>query len=272
MFPVVIFTGSSVWKYVDLIEFVTGCCIRNKMITWRHKILFQKKNKNVRPFTFEEIKCCIDDFGKGYNDAVREIIENSNDLTEETFTVNSARILNNFGMARRGPFRGVKLLRGKGYEDPNGNLKKCWEETKTDLLAVKDMINQAGCLPRARTLILLNESARAEVITLIWQVFKKMLPITMGKISFGLVGASKILFSVFPEIVLPVDNAEWRHVFQTVDLGDVINGMADEINAWESATGQQLEKCDSDTQRLTLPGVFNVMAMKARPKDTPFQS
>ncbi len=71
---------------------------------------------------------------------------------------------------------------------------------------------------------------------------------------------------------MPVDNAEWRHVFQTVDLGDVINGMADEINAWESATGQQLEKCDSGTQRLTLPGVFNVMAMKARPKDTPFQS
>jgi len=96
-------------------------------------------------------------------------------------------------------------------------------------------------------------------------VFKKLLPFTIGKTSSGLVGASKILFSVFPEIVLPIDNAEWRMVFQTVDLGDVIIGMADEIEAWEKATGRQLEMCDTGTPQLTLPGVFNVMAMKARP-------
>ena len=234
------------------------------MKTLRHKILFQKNNKKVQALSFEEIQSCIDDFGKGYNDAVREIIENSTELTEEKFMWNATRILNNFGMARSGPFLGVKILKGKGYDDPNGNLEKCWEETKTDLFAIKEILKKAACQSRERTLILLNESDRAEVVALVWQVFKKMLPITMGKTSFGLVGASKILFSVFPEIVLPVDNAEWRQVFQTVDLGDVISRMVDEINDWENATGQQLEKCDSGFPQLTLPGVFNVMAMKAR--------
>ena len=177
---------------------------------------------------------------------------------------NSARILNSFGMVRSGPFKGVKIIKGKDYDDPNGNLKRCWEETKTDLFAIKKILNKAACQPRERTLMLLNESTRAGVIALIWQVCKKMLPTTMGKTSYGLVGASKILFSVFPEIVLPVDNAEWRQVFQTVDLGDVINVMVDEINDWENVTGRQLEKCDSGIPQLTLPGVFNVMAMNAR--------
>ena len=234
------------------------------MTTLRRKILFQKKAKNLQAFRSEEIKCCIDTFGRGYNDAVREIIKNSIDLTEETFMWNSARILNSFGMVRSGPFKGVKIIKGKDYDDPNGNLKRCWEETKTDLFAIKKILNKAACQPRERTLMLLNESTRAGVIALIWQVCKKMLPTTMGKTSYGLVGASKILFSVFPEIVLPVDNAEWRQVFQTVDLGDVINVMVDEINDWENVTGRQLEKCDSGIPQLTLPGVFNVMAMNAR--------
>lgn len=128
------------------------------------------------------------------------------------------------------------------------------------------ILKEAACQPTERTLVLLDAPRRAEVVALVWQASKKMLPITMGTTSFGLVGASKVLFSVFPEIVLPVDNAEWLQVFQTVDLGDVISRMADEINAWENATGQQLEKCDTGSPQLTLPGVFNVMAMEARAK------
>jgi hypothetical protein len=245
--------------------------IENIRPVWSRKILFREENEIVQPFTFEEVKCCVDNFGKGYNNAARDVIKNSDDLIEDTFTHNAARILNNFGMARSGPFQGVKPSMGKGYEDPSGNLKKCWEETKTDLRTVKDMINHAGCFPRSRTLILLNKKDRAEIVNLIWQIFKKLLPITIGKTSSGLVGASKLLFSVFPEIVLPIDNAEWRRLFQTVDLGDVINGMADEIQDWEEATSLQLENCDTGTPQLTLPGVFNVMAMKARPKDPPSQ-
>jgi len=54
-------------------------------------------------------------------------------------------------------------------------------------------------------------------------------------------------------------------VFKTVDYGEVINLMADEITAWEKITGEQLQTCyySEDT---TLPAVYNVMAMKARPK------
>ena len=79
-----------------------------------------------------------------------------------------------------------------------------------------------------------------EVTDVIWIGFKKLLPITMSHHSYGLVAASKILFAIFPEIVLPVDNAEWKLLFKTVDLSDVIKNMAQEIKKWEKMTGQQL--------------------------------
>ena len=87
----------------------------------------------------------------------------------------------------------------------------------------------------------------------------------MGKTSYGLVGASKILFSVLPEIALPVDNAEWVTVFKTVDYADVINLMADEIKAWEEQTERELQGSD-ENKYTTLPAVYNVMAMKAKLK------
>jgi hypothetical protein len=74
-----------------------------------------------------------------------------------------------------------------------------------------------------------------------------------------------VLFAVFPEVGLPVDNAQWRNVFQTVDFGDVVLQMAAEIEKWESETCVHLEECDPN-EGLTLPGVYNVMAMKAKPK------
>ena len=87
----------------------------------------------------------------------------------------------------------------------------------------------------------------------------------MGKTSYGLVGASKILFSVLPEIVLPIDNNEWLHVFKTVDLGDVINYMISDIQNWESMTGCYFNNMDNSNRLTTLPSVYNVMAMYARP-------
>ena len=87
----------------------------------------------------------------------------------------------------------------------------------------------------------------------------------------GLVGASKVLFSVLPEVALPIDNAQWRHVFKTVDFGDVILLMAEEIARWEKATGTNLDECDPN-ETLTLPAVYSVMAMKARPKPKPLKA
>jgi hypothetical protein len=171
-------------------------------------------------------------------------------------------------MTRRGPFEGIRVKQNNKHEihDPHNKLHECWSCVGEDLLYIRNFLNNQELEPRSRTLLLLNSKKRTEIVSEIWEVFKKLLHITMGKNSYGLVGASKILFSVFPEIVLPVDNAQWLNVFKTVDLGDVIILMADEISKWERYTGKQLQNCDfSDVT--TLPAVYNVMAMEARPVD-----
>ena len=73
----------------------------------------------------------------------------------------------------------------------------------------------------------------------------------MGETSYGLVGASKILFSVLPEIILPIDNYMWLKIFKTVDIGDIIEGMVLDIQQWENETGQKLN--EMDPQLTTLP-------------------
>jgi hypothetical protein len=88
----------------------------------------------------------------------------------------------------------------------------------------------------------------------------------MGETSYGLVGASKILFSVLPEIALPIDNAQWLHVFKTVDIGDILRCMVVDIQKWEGITGKHLNDLDHSKRLTTLPSVYNVMAMYARPK------
>ena len=99
----------------------------------------------------------------------------------------------------------------------------------------------------------------------LWEIFKLLLPPCMGKSTLGLVAASKILFSVFPEVALPVDNTQWRAVFKTVDYSDIIMHMAEEIAWWEKKTAQHLERClPDDLEAMTLPAIYNVMAMKAR--------
>ena len=98
-----------------------------------------------------------------------------------------------------------------------------------------------------------------------WILTKQLLPFTMGETSYGLVGASKILFAVFPETVLPIDNRQWLHVFKTVDLGDVLKRMVSDIQRWEKTTGKHLNELGSSKGLTTLPSVYNVMAMAARP-------
>lgn len=82
--------------------------------------------------------------------------------------------------------------------------------------------------------------------------------------SFGLVGASKVLFALLPEAALPIDNTEWKKVFRTIDYTDIITTMADEIKRWEMSNGRELDSCDPN-RCLTLPGIYNIMAMKAKP-------
>jgi hypothetical protein len=224
--------------------------------------------KSGDPYSFNFVRQCVIDFGKGYNRTVSMAIENSNaGLDKKVFRQNVGMLMPNFLMGRAGPFKGLKYSNGR-VVDPKNIVSKCWKsigEQSVQLRAFIDGRNQGN---RIRALVAMSDSEQRKVAAELWSIFKALLPVCMGKHSMGLVGASKVLFSVLPEVALPIDNAEWRHVFKTVDFGDVILLMAEEIARWEKATGMHLDECDPN-ETLTLPAVYNVMAMKARPKPKP---
>ena len=225
-----------------------------------NEILFDAAGEAIAP---DEISRKIDDFP--YNDAVRKVICDSRELDREgeIFVKCTARILSNFGMTRSGPFKGIEIKKN-GSVNCKEILLACWEHIGGGLIEIRNAIPRSG-YTRDRYLVELGESERAELIAKIWCLTKQLLPLTMGETTYGLVGASKILFAVLPEIVLPVDNRQWLGVFKTVDLGDVINGMVFEIQRWESKTGKKLNEMDRSRKLTTLPSVYNVMAMAARP-------
>jgi len=224
------------------------------------KILFTPEGNAITP---DEIADKISRFG--YNKAVAKIIQDSKELDRdgEVFIKCAARILSNFGMTRSGPFKSVKIT-------TNGNvyhreiLLNCWNEIKDRLIEIHNSVLNNG-YSRDRFLLELSQSKREKLITEVWLINKQLLQFTMGKTCYGLVGASKILFAVLPEIVLPIDNSQWLHVFKTVDIGDVIRRMVADIQRWESVTGEKLNEMDYSRRLTTLPSVYNVMAMAARP-------
>ncbi|HKZ43516.1 MAG TPA: hypothetical protein VJZ78_00595 [Anaerolineales bacterium] len=217
------------------------------------KILFNENDYPVSPI---EITTKIHEFGGGYNEVVREIIENSRKLDEkgETFINCASRLLANFKMTRSGPFHGNLEIK----------LRNIWNEVGESIVEINRSVMNSG-LSRDRYILEINEKQLEELTAEIWKISKKILPFSMGKISYGLVGASKILFSVLPEIILPVDNTQWLHLFKTVDVGDVIHVMVNDIMKWEELTGRHLNELDPTKRLTTLPSIYNVMAMNARP-------
>jgi hypothetical protein len=218
------------------------------------EILFQTNGHVISP---DEIRERINKFGDSYSEAIKEIIDFSKVLDNDgdIFIKCASRILSNFRMTRRGPF----------HENTTGILRDCWIEVGGHLIEINNSVRNSG-LPRDRYILELSDRERDEVIAEIWLTTKELLPYTMGDTSYGLVGASKILFSVLPEIVLPVDNTQWLHVFKTVDLGDVIHHMVSDIRKWEGITGKKLNTLDQSKRLTTLPSIYNVMAMQARSK------
>ena len=219
-----------------------------------NKILFTSDGKAITP---TKIRDKIAHFGDSYINATQKIIQYSEKLDRdgEVFIKCASLILSNFGMTRSGPFK-------KGVNKKI--LPDCWSKIGGHLIAINKLILKSGC-SRDRLLLELDQQQLEELIAEIWLVMKQLLPFTMGKTTYGLVGASKILFAVLPEIVLPIDNKQWLHVFKTVDIGDVINQMISEIKYWETATGARLNDMDPLGRLTTLPAVYNVMAMAARP-------
>ncbi len=208
--------------------------------------------------TPEEIQDKIARFKNSYINATNKIIQLSKelDIDGKIFIKCASLILSSFGMMRSGPFQ-------KG-ENEKELLLSCWNEIGNSLIKINNSILQCGH-SRDRLLLELNNNGREELIEEVWVMFKQLLPLCMGKKVYGLVGASKILFAVLPEIVLPIDTSQWLHVFKTVDIGDIIKWMAFDIDRWESATGEKLNEIDKTNRLTTLPSVYNVMAMAARP-------
>jgi hypothetical protein len=217
--------------------------MRPRMVS--KEILFTAEGQPITP---AQISQKIARFGNGYNDAANDIIRESEVLGEdgEVFFKCASRILSSFGMTRSGPF----------HANCDQRLRGCWDAIGKNLVQINKSVRESG-LSRDRYIVELSEPERKDLIVEIWLLTKRLLPFTMGGTSYGLVGASKILFSVLPEITLPIDNAQWLHVFKTVDIGDVLHQMVFDIQRWESVTGRRLNDLDSSKKLTTLPSVYN---------------
>ena len=225
------------------------------------KILFNKKGKPIKPGA---ISLAISNFGNSYNETVQDIIVHSrNGVDRKIFFENVAKLMSNFKMTRQGPFKGIYYTDGKVI-DPNGQIAACWKGVGDSAIKLREFLDEKRTGSRARVLVEMSHSAQKEVASELWNMFKRLVSLCMGKYTLGLVAASKVLFSVFPEVAQPIDNAEWRNVFKTIDYGDIILLMASEIAEWEQRSETHLESCDPH-KITTLPSVYNVMAMKARP-------
>ena len=224
-------------------------------------ILFKTNGSFYRPRFVEK---CVRNFGKSYNETVCKVISNSSDgLNKEIFRRNVAMLMPNFMMGRAGPFRGIIYMDGN-VMDPRGQIAACWDSIGKRAVEFRKFINQHRKGSRCRVLVETPRAVQEEIASQLMLLLSGLSSVCWTENSFGLVGASKVLFAVLPEVALPIDNAEWKKVFRTIDYADIITRMADEIQRWEKSTGAKLDSCDPDGC-LTLPGIYNIMAMKARP-------
>jgi len=223
-------------------------------------ILFDAKSSPIPP---EQIETCVGEFGQGYRRTVQDIISRSKPgLTRDIFSRNVAQLMPNFKMTRRGRFHGVKYEQGR-VQDPKGQITTCWSACGQNVQQIRNSLGQQN-INRRRILVDMPASSRGQVIINLRTAFNLLIPVCMGKVTNGLVASSKVLFAVLPEIAMPIDTTQWQKVFKTIDYGNIIALMADEIMAWEKQTKQFLDSCDPAPDA-TLPSIYNVMAMKARP-------
>ncbi|MBW2299517.1 MAG: hypothetical protein JRF46_04410 [Deltaproteobacteria bacterium] len=224
------------------------------------RILFNERGKPLEP---KSIRKSIATFGSSYNRTVGAIIENSGSgINRKVFYQNVATLMPNFKMTRQGPFKGVNYFDGKAV-DPKGQISVCWQEVGEKVIELRNFLD-AKKKDRARVIIEIPHAEQEKVASELWQIFKKLVSLCMGKNTLGLVAASKVLFAVLPEVALPVDNTQWRAVFKTIDYGDIVRQMAAEMTEWEKRRKTKLDSCDP-FRPTTLPSIYNVMAMRARP-------
>lgn len=228
-----------------------------------YKVLFYDDGD---PIDQRAIRRFLFSFSRAYTATVQTIIPNSERIDEHAFKFNIARLMPSFGMTRNGAFWKLRLQQDGGINDPRHVTDLCWKGAGEKIKSIKAYIQQYTKAERSRVIGELPQGPRDYVIKETSGLFDVLSKIQVENSFIGPVGASKVLFSVLPEVALPVDNAEWDSVFETDSYEQVLRLMVTEIKEWEQKTGRKLE--ESDTHKFTtLPSIYNVMAMSARPLD-----
>jgi hypothetical protein len=226
------------------------------------KILFYG---NGDPIDHRCIRRFVCAFGKRYREVVELIIEKSErELTYEVFKPNIAALMTSFKMTRKGAFHGVKIDSNR-IRDDKWVIDSCWKQIGGELQKLKHYLNERNCEVRGRVLLDLSSESKEYVIEKCSDLFKQLLKVTVGTGErVRPVGASKVLFASLPEVALPVDTWEWKHVFKTKEYREVLSTMVKEINEWEKKSDNIPFETLGPFPKATLPSIYNVMAMASR--------
>ena len=81
-------------------------------------------------------------------------------------------------------------------------------------MELRKFISQYRQGSRSRVLVETPRAVQEEIASQLMRMLSLLSSVCWTENSFGLVGASKVLFAVLPEVALPIDNAEWKKVFQ----------------------------------------------------------
>jgi hypothetical protein len=223
------------------------------------KVLFEPSGK---PRSSIYISYCVAMRERHYSQAIQEITKGTENLIDfGVFSRNAVSLLVSSKMTRRGPFQGVRIVQEK-IHDPEAMLDRVWDIIGKPSVELKSLLLDAGIQNRSRTMIEMPEPIMDRIVESLWKMFKRLLPLCLGVNTLGLAAASKILFSIFPEIALPVEKSQWKDLFQTVDYSDIIYLMRAEISEWEKRCQKRLNDCDP-IGSFTLPVIYNAAAMLA---------
>lgn len=233
-----------------------GCTV----MTITFKVLFHDDGS---PMDYWCVQRFISAFPKSYRDVVERIIRNSERLDESTFANNIAELMPSFKMTRKGAFHGLKITKRGELIDPNNVTSLCWNKIGSELQELKNYIKSNVTCPRTRVITDLSPKSRNHVIEVSADLFGKLNDTYVGSSRIGPVGATKVLFASIPEVALPVDNLEWKQVFQSDKYEVILSTMANEIIEWEKMVHKPLESLSLHTET-TLPAIYNILAMAAR--------
>ena len=223
------------------------------------RVLFHEDGEPIDSRCIERF---IKAFPKGYGVVVGKIIANSETLNPQNFERNLTELMPSFKMTRAGIFHGLKKADDKSLADPTKIVESCWKQVEDDLKTLKEYLMNTTC-KRNRMVADLPPDSIKHAIVMCSNLFEKLLYVHIGNSYIRPVGATKVLFATFPEIALPVDNLEWKHLFKTNQYDVVLTTMVEEIRKWEVRMSPTRLDRLSPTPT-TLPSIYNILAMAAR--------